>query len=164
MKMKWIGVEIKRMRTCWQTHTHHLKIPDTSRPEVWALFFFVFKQPVAHWIRGSCLFFLRKLAEETKKGFREPSLQQSPRIDTGEREELGLSHKYRTNHWNSGVVAEVLVGPIPPLVPRRGDGHLSFIRTDVYVCSMFSSETLTNGKERLLESQVLKSFSCFLYL
>lgn len=26
----------------------------------------VFKQPVAYWIRGSWLFFLRKLAEETK--------------------------------------------------------------------------------------------------
>lgn len=51
------------MRKCWQADWP-LKISNSS-PKFWALIF-VFKQPVAYWIRGSWLFFLRKLAEETK--------------------------------------------------------------------------------------------------
>lgn len=43
-----------------------------------------------------------------------------------------------------------------------GDGHLSLIRTDAFVCSMLSSETLTNEEECLLESQVL--ISCVLFV
>lgn len=125
---------------------------------------------MAYWIRGSCLFFLRKLAEETK-GFREPILLQTTKI-TGERRTGSVRfHKFRTNHYTGTLEwwdrTSVLVGPIPPLISRRGmDIFLSLGL--ILMCVQCSAQKLSpKGKNVCLNPRYwyLVSFSvCYIYL